>query len=213
MDRKYNLKLDLQFRCNNSKMTFNEFDNDTSDFFMRITRGGELFNIDNTIVALCVIKPDGSSDAEFINIKDGKVYANLPNNLKDIPGTYKAKALLVLNNEKVVVGPIEYEVDQDNIISKVNREVQDDNRFTILTDMISRLSTVENAEELRKQAEINRGQAEKLREEAIEKIKSDTTKLITDTKKEISDYKNAKDTAIDNDLKQFKEATNQAIEE
>lgn len=212
MNRKYNLRLDLQFRCNNSVMRFDEFDNDTSDFFMRITRGGELFNIDKAIVALCVIKPDGSSDAEFINIKEGKLYANLPNNLKDIPGTYKAKALLVLNDEKVVVGPIEYEVDQDNIISQVNREVQDDNRFTILTDMINRLSTVENAEELRKQAEISRAEAEKLREKAIEKIKSDATKLISDTKKEITDYKNAKDTAISEDLVKYKQYITQSID-
>ena len=39
MNKNYNLKLDLQFRCNNSIMTFNEFDNNTSDFFMRITNG------------------------------------------------------------------------------------------------------------------------------------------------------------------------------
>ncbi|MBC5998392.1 hypothetical protein H8923_16765, partial [Romboutsia hominis] len=214
---------------------FDEFDNDTSDFFMRITRGGELFNIDKAIVALCVIKPDGSSDAEFINIKEGKVYANLPNNLKDIPGTYKAKALLVLNNEKVVVGPIEYEVDQNNIISQVNREVQDDNRFTILTDMINRLSSIENSENLRVGNENNRVEAEKLREQAVEKVKTDienlisktnekvnnnlnanTSKintLVTDTKRELNEYKESKDTELEENLSQYKNATNQAIED
>ena len=41
MNKKYNLKLDLQFRCNNSTMKFNQFDNNnTSDFFMRITNEG-----------------------------------------------------------------------------------------------------------------------------------------------------------------------------
>ena len=41
MNRKYNLKLDLQFRRNNSTMKFNQFDNNnTSDFFMRITNEG-----------------------------------------------------------------------------------------------------------------------------------------------------------------------------
>ena len=40
MNKKYNLKLDLQFRCNNSIMKFNQFDNNTSDFFMRITNDG-----------------------------------------------------------------------------------------------------------------------------------------------------------------------------
>ena len=40
MNRNYNLKLDLQFRCNNSIMKFNQFDNETSDFFIRITNEG-----------------------------------------------------------------------------------------------------------------------------------------------------------------------------
>ena len=33
MNKNYNLKLDLQFRCNNSIMKFNQFDNNASDFF------------------------------------------------------------------------------------------------------------------------------------------------------------------------------------
>lgn len=61
--------------------------------------------------------------------------------------------------------------------------------------------------------ENKRVEAEKLREQAIEKVKSDNAKLIVDTKKEITDYKNAKDTAINNDLKQFKGVTTQSIEE
>lgn len=40
MDKRYNLKLDLQFRYNNSIMKFNQFDNETSDFFIRITNEG-----------------------------------------------------------------------------------------------------------------------------------------------------------------------------
>ena len=40
MNKKYNLKLDLQLRCNNLIMKFNQFDNNTSDFFMRITNEG-----------------------------------------------------------------------------------------------------------------------------------------------------------------------------
>ena len=40
MNKNYNLKLDLQFRCNNQTMKFSQFDNNTSDFFMRITNEG-----------------------------------------------------------------------------------------------------------------------------------------------------------------------------
>ena len=213
MDRKYNLKLDLQFRCNNSVMKFRQSDNKTSDFFMRITTGGELFNIDNAIVILAIIKPDKSSQAQFLEVREGKIYADLNANMKDQVGTYKAQALLIYEDERVSTDVIEYEVTEDNILNQLETTVSTTEEFTMLQQMLSRLSVIELSETQRKEAEINRGQAEKLREEAIEKIKSDTTKLITDTKKEISDYKNAKDTAIDNDLKQFKEATNQAIEE
>ena len=76
MNRKYNLKLDLQFRCNNSTMKFRQSDNKTSDFFIRITRSGELFDVNNAIAILAVIKPDNTSQAQFLEIKEGKVYAD-----------------------------------------------------------------------------------------------------------------------------------------
>ena len=66
MNKKYNLKLDLQFRCNNSIMKFNQFDNNTSDFFMRITNGGKLIDIEKAIVVLAVIKPSGKVSSQFI---------------------------------------------------------------------------------------------------------------------------------------------------
>ena len=58
MNKKYNLKLDLQFRCNNSTMKFNQFDNNTSDFFVRITNGGKLVDIEKTIVVFLLRKED-----------------------------------------------------------------------------------------------------------------------------------------------------------
>lgn len=36
INRKYNLKLDLQFRCNNSNMEFKQFDKNTSDFLFKL---------------------------------------------------------------------------------------------------------------------------------------------------------------------------------
>ena len=93
MNRKYNLRLDLQFRCNNSKMQFRQSNNKTSDFFMRITSGGELFNIDNAIVILAAIKPNGIVQSQFLEIKEGKVYADLNSNMKYKVGIYKVQAL------------------------------------------------------------------------------------------------------------------------
>ena len=49
MNKNYNLKLDLQFRCNNQTMKFNQFDNNTSDFFMKINSFEKIFKKINDI--------------------------------------------------------------------------------------------------------------------------------------------------------------------
>lgn len=149
MNKKYNLKLDLQFRCNNSTMKFNQFDNNTSDFFMRITNGGNLVDIEKAIVVLAVIKPSGKVASQFIEVKNGLVYVDLKPNMKDEIGTYTAQAMLILEDERVVTDSISYEVEEDKIFSLLNDTVEDTEDFTLLTDMLSRLSTVEINEEQR----------------------------------------------------------------
>ena len=77
MDKRYNLKLDLQFRCNNSKMVFDEFDENTSDFFMQITRQGEKIDISNSIPTLLVLKPSGVAVSQILEVKNNIIYGNL----------------------------------------------------------------------------------------------------------------------------------------
>ena len=149
MNKNYNLKLDLQFRCNNSVMTFNEFDNNTSDFFMRITNGGKLVDIEKAIVVLAVIKPSGKVASQFVEVKNGLVYADLKPSMKDEIGTYTAQAMLILEDERVVTDVISYEVKEDKIFSLLNDTVETSEEFTLLTDMLSRLSAIEISEEQR----------------------------------------------------------------
>ena len=143
MDRKYNLRLDLQFRCNNSVMKFRQSDNKTSDFFMRITSGGELFNIDNAIAILAVIKPNGIVQSQFLEIKEGKVYADLNSNMKDLIGTYKAQALLIMGNERVSTDVIEYEVIEDNIINQLDNKIEDEENKDVLGQILSVISNLD----------------------------------------------------------------------
>ena len=75
MNRKYNLKLDLQFRCNNQTMKFNRFDNNTSDFFIKISNSGKDFDIEKVMVVLASIKPSGKVSSQFIEVNNGVVYA------------------------------------------------------------------------------------------------------------------------------------------
>lgn len=149
MNRKYNLKLDLQFRCNNSTMKFNQFDNNTSDFFMRITNGGNLVDIEKAIVVLAIIKPSGKVASQFVEVENGLVYADLKPNMRDEIGTYTAKAMLILEDERVVTDSISYNVEEDKVFSLLNDSVEDTEDFTLLTDMLSRLSTIEISEEQR----------------------------------------------------------------
>lgn len=176
MNKNYNLKLDLQFRCNNAIMKFNQFDNNTSDFFMRITNGGNLVDIEKAIVVLATIKPSGKVASQFVEVKNDVIYADLKPNMKDEIGTYTAQAMLILEDERVVTDSISYEVEEDKIFSLLNDTVETSEEFTLLTDMLSRLSTVEISEEQRMINEAERILSEENRK--IEEAKRVEAELI-----------------------------------
>lgn len=176
MNRKYNLKLDLQFRCNNSIMKFNQFDNNTSDFFIKISNGGNLVDIEKALVVLAVIKPSGKVASQFVEVKNGLVYADLKPSMKDEIGTYTAQAMLILEDERVVTDVISYEVKEDKIFSLLNDTVETSEEFTLLTDMLSRLSAIEISEEQRMINEAERILSEENRK--IEETKRVEAELI-----------------------------------
>ena len=176
MNKNYNLKLDLQFRCNNSIMKFNQFDNNTSDFFIRITNGGNLVDIEKAIVVLAIIKPSGKVASQFVEVENGLVYADLKSNMRDEIGTYTAKAMLILEDERVVTDVISYEVEEDKIFSLLNDTVGTSEEFTLLTDMLNRLSTIEISEEQRMINEAERILSEENRK--IEEAKRVEAELI-----------------------------------
>lgn len=176
MNRKYNLKLDLQFRCNNSIMKFNQFDNNTSDFFIKISNGGKSFDVEKAIVVLAIIKPSGKVASQFVEVENGLVYADLKPSMKDEIGTYTAKAMLILEDERVVTDVISYKVEEDKIFSLLNDTVEDTEDFTLLTDMLNRLSTIEISEEQRMINEAERILSEENRK--IEEAKRVEAELI-----------------------------------
>lgn len=176
MNKKYNLKLDLQFRCNNSIMKFNQFDNNTSDFFIKISNGGKSFDVEKAIVVLAIIKPSGKAASQFVEVENGLVYADLKPNMRDEIGTYTAQAMLILEDERVVTDVISYEVEEDKIFSLLNDTVETTEEFTLLTDMLSRLSTIETSEEQRMINEAERILSEENRK--IEEAKRVEAELI-----------------------------------
>lgn len=213
MNRKYNLKLDLQFNCRNTLMKFDEFDKNTSDFFLNVTRNRKEIDINNSIVTLVAIKPSKEVEAQFIEVQNNSIYGDLKPSMKDEIGKYQAIASITLEGETVNTGIFEYEITENKLLRQLNNDISTDERFTILTDMINRLNPIELSEAGRVEAENNRVQAEILREESIGNMKSDIKKLISDTKKEITDYKNTKDLEIDKALNEYKLETNKGIED
>lgn len=172
MNRKYNLKLDLQFRCNNdSDMQFMQFDKNTSDFFIQINNCEEPIDLSNSIVTLAVIKPDTTTDAMFLDIVNNELYANLKPSMKDLVGTYQARAMLVSSDETVTTDVITYTVNEDKILSQLNSDIVSDERYSILTDMLNNLSEIETNE-------TNRVEAEKLREKKIKELIEEANKAI-----------------------------------
>ena len=151
MNKEYKIKLDLNKRLYNRKMAFNQFDENVNDFYIEITKNKEVIkDLDKSIVTLVAIKPSGEVEAQFIEANEGVIYADLKGSMCDEIGNYTAKAIIVLENEIVTTDTINYSVNADKIISKLNEDIVTDERFTILSDILTRLSTIELNEENRK---------------------------------------------------------------
>lgn len=170
LNRKYNLKLDLQFRCNNSNMEFNQFDKNTSDFFVQINRSGKEMDLSKALVTLMVIKPNGNVDSQFLEVVEGGVYANLKPSLKDIKGDYQCKAIVTIKDETVIPDQVfTYTVNEDKFLATFNQNMTSNEDYALLTDILSRLSTIETDEQ---QRQIN--EAERTLNEESRKVAENT---------------------------------------
>lgn len=150
MNKEYKIKLDLNKKLYNKKMAFNQFDENVNDFYIEVTKNNEVIkDLDKSIVTLVVIKPNNAVDAQFIETKEGQIYADLKPSMCDLVGNYQAKAMIVLEEEIVTTDIINYSVNEDKIISRLNEDVVSDERFALFTDALARLSTIEISEEQR----------------------------------------------------------------
>lgn len=150
MNKEYKIKLDLNKKLYNKKMMFNQFDENVNDFYIEVTKNNEVVkDLDKSIITLVAIKPNSEVDAQFIEVKEGQIYADLKPSMCDLVGNYQAKAMIVLEGEIVTTDTINYSVNEDKIISKLNDDVVSDERFTLFTDALARLSSIEISEEQR----------------------------------------------------------------
>lgn len=177
MNKEYKIKLDLNKKLYNKKMAFNQFDENVNDFYIEVTKNNEVVkDLDKSIVTLVAIKPNNTVDAQFIEVKEGQIYADLKPSMCDLVGNYQAKAMIVLEGEIVTTDTINYSVNEDKIISRLNDDVASDERFTLFTDALARLSTIEISEEQRMINEAERILSEENRK--IEEAKRVEAELI-----------------------------------
>lgn len=153
MDRDYNKTwLDVYIGIHSPKLRFNQYDDSTQTFLVKITRNEEVIEgLDNALITLVAIKPDKSVEAQFIETQDGFFYADLKPSMRDIPGNYEAKAFIVLDGESIVSDVIRYSVSEDNVITRLNESVVDTKDYSLLTEIIKRLSTIEANENARQE--------------------------------------------------------------
>ena len=150
MNKEYKIKLDLNKKLYNKKMTFNQFDENVNDFYIEVTKNNEVIKgLNKSIVTLVAIKPDNTVEAQFIEVENGLVYADLKPSMCDLVGNYQAKAMIVLEGKIITTDTIIYSVNEDKIISRLNEDIVSDERFTLFTDALARLSDIEASEEQR----------------------------------------------------------------
>ena len=119
LDKNYMLKLDLVEKIKNDEMEFSLSDNDTSVFYITITRNEEKVDLKNAQVTFYVIKPDKrsykSTDLIFDSSKE-LFYCNLTSEFKDETGQYVGQIVVYDSStqEKIIVpSRIYYTVNSD----------------------------------------------------------------------------------------------------
>lgn len=225
MNKEYKIKLDLNKKLYNKKMAFNQFDENVNDFYIEVTKNNEVVkDLDKSIITLVAIKPNGEVDAQFIEVKEGQIYADLKPSMCDLVGNYQAKAMIVLEGEIVTTDTINYSVNEDKIISRLNDDVVSDERFPLFTDALARLSDIEISEEQRvineaerilseenrKIEEAKRVEAELIRQhEEADRAKYDATRESNENiRKQNESIRLANETnRIDEEAKRVKEET------
>lgn len=146
MDKKYVLELDLVVGLYNPKMRFNQGDKRTSDFYIKLTNNGEIIeNLDRAMVTLVAIRPDKSVEAQFIEVKNGLLYADLKRHMKCQVGVYRARAMVVIEGEVIRTDMFKYEVDDDGNIDEPCDDNFNDDSVVMenLSEILNKLAELE----------------------------------------------------------------------
>ena len=147
LDKKYTIRLDLINNIQNEKMRFSLSDNETSDFYINITKSTKKVDLTYKTVKLYVVKPNKNviytTVTPYTEFNDTNVfYCDLPNDFKNIKGTYYAQMLVedMITGEKVVApSKFSYIVESD-IMSEMYEVADTEENKNILDSILSDLT-------------------------------------------------------------------------
>ena len=147
LDKKYTIYLDLINNIQNEKMRFSLSDNETSDFYINITKSMKKVDLTYKTVKLYVVKPNKNviytTVTPYTECNDTNVfYCDLPNDFKNIKGTYYAQMLVedMITGEKVVApSKFSYIVESD-IMSEASGIIDIEENKNILDSILSDLA-------------------------------------------------------------------------
>lgn len=150
MNKEYKLQLDFVLGIHNPTMRFDEYDENVQDFYITLTKNDEIVeNVANALVVLVAIKPDKSVEAQFLDIDEGLVYGKLNPNMRDQVGRYEAKAMIVMDKEVTITGPIYYIVTEDYIVGALEDSIVNSDEYRIINEILMRLADIETTEDIR----------------------------------------------------------------
>ena len=146
LDKKYSVNLDLINNIKNENMKFSLSDNETSDFYIKITKSMKSIDLTDKVVNLYVVKPNKNVIYTTVNLctksdETNLFYCDLPNNFKNIKGSYYAQIAIedIITGEKVVIpSKFSYTVESD-IISEAYEAVDIEENKNILDLILSDL--------------------------------------------------------------------------
>ena len=155
LDKKYSIHLDLINNIKNENMKFSLSDNETSDFYIKITKSMGEVDLTDKVVNLYVVKPNKNvvytTVTPYIECNGTNVfYCDLPNNFKNIKGSYYAQILIedIITGEKVVTpSKFSYTVESD-IISEESGIIDTEENKNILDLILSDLCIQKNNERI-----------------------------------------------------------------
>ena len=147
LDKKYPLRLDTRIDFKNLIPHFYVSDNETSDFYIKFTNDNQPVSVENVVIAIVVVNPNSQINSSLldVNIDEGLIYCNLPNELKNVVGVYKAKIMCISEEERLVSNTFEYKVDMDEF-AILNEVVENSDEILLLTQMLSQINVISTEE-------------------------------------------------------------------